>query len=59
MQLLPNAKLQFVDQNGAPLAGGSVYYYARTPTPYCLTVGGKPSYGEAAHIVKLFATHRA
>jgi hypothetical protein len=28
MQLLPNAKLQFVDQNGAPLAGGSVYYYA-------------------------------
>lgn len=28
MQLLPNGKQQFVDQNGAPLAGGMVYFYA-------------------------------
>lgn len=28
MQLLANAKQQFIDQNGAPLANGSVYFYA-------------------------------
>ncbi|MDT6993225.1 right-handed parallel beta-helix repeat-containing protein [Burkholderia cenocepacia] len=28
MQLLPNGKQQFIDQNGHPLAGGLVYFYA-------------------------------
>jgi hypothetical protein len=28
MQLLANGKQQFIDQNGAPLANGSVYFYA-------------------------------
>jgi hypothetical protein len=28
MQLLQNGKQQFIDQNGAPLANGSVYFYA-------------------------------
>jgi hypothetical protein len=28
MQLIANAKQQFIDQNGAPLANGSVYFYA-------------------------------
>lgn len=34
MQLLANGKQQFIDQNGAPLAGGLVYIYApATTTP--------------------------
>lgn len=28
MQILPNGKCQFIDQNGAPLVNGSVYFYA-------------------------------
>jgi hypothetical protein len=28
MQILPNGKCQFIDQNGAPLANGSVFFYA-------------------------------
>jgi hypothetical protein len=28
MQILPNGKNQWIDQNGAPLANGSVYFYA-------------------------------
>lgn len=32
--LLPNAQQQFCDANGAPLAGGSVYFYeVGTTTP--------------------------
>lgn len=32
--LLPNAQQQFLDSNGAPLAGGSVYFYVvGTTTP--------------------------
>jgi hypothetical protein len=33
-QILPNAKSQFIDSNGKPLAGGSVYFYIpNTSTP--------------------------
>lgn len=32
MQLLQNGKQQFIDQNGAPLANGSVYFYAPSTT---------------------------
>jgi hypothetical protein len=28
MQILPNGKSQFIDQNGAPLVNGAVYFYA-------------------------------
>lgn len=37
MQLLPNGKQQFVDQNGAPLANGSVYYYFTDTSAYKAT----------------------
>jgi hypothetical protein len=32
MQILPNGKCQFIDQNGAPLVNGSVYFYAPSTT---------------------------
>lgn len=32
MQLLANGKQQFIDQNGAPLAGGTVYHYLPSTT---------------------------
>lgn len=42
MQLIPNAKQQFIDQNGLPLAGGSVGFY------YPGTLDPKPTYLDPA-----------
>jgi hypothetical protein len=42
MQLIPNAKQQFIDQNGAPLANGTVGFYAPG------TLNPKTTYQDAA-----------
>jgi hypothetical protein len=42
MQLIPNAKQQFIDQNGAPLANGTVGFYAPG------TLNPKATYQDAA-----------
>lgn len=42
MQLIPNAKQQFIDQNGLPLASGTVGFY------YPGTLNPKPTYQDAA-----------
>ncbi|MFM0566974.1 glycosyl hydrolase family 28-related protein [Paraburkholderia caledonica] len=42
MQLIPNAKQQFIDQNGLPLASGTVGFY------FPGTLNAKPTYQDAA-----------
>ncbi|CAD6548595.1 hypothetical protein LMG28727_04859 [Paraburkholderia kirstenboschensis] len=42
MQILPNAKVQFIDQNGLPLASGTVGFY------FPGTLNPKPTYQDAA-----------
>jgi hypothetical protein len=42
MQLIPNAKQQFIDQNGLPLASGTVGFY------FPGTLNPKPTYQDAA-----------
>jgi hypothetical protein len=42
MQILPNAKSQFIDQNGLPLASGTVGFY------FPGTLNPKPTYQDAA-----------
>jgi hypothetical protein len=42
MQLIPNAKAQFIDQNGLPLASGTVGFY------FPGTLNPKPTYQDAA-----------
>ncbi|MDR7006093.1 glycosyl hydrolase family 28-related protein [Paraburkholderia strydomiana] len=42
MQIIPNAKSQFIDQNGLPLASGTVGFY------YPGTLNPKPTYQDAA-----------